>query len=42
MQLASQDITPAEARALQAQLTFELNVMLTKLGRNTSEGSDPI
>jgi hypothetical protein len=42
MQLASQDISPAEARALQAQLTFELNVMLTKLGRNVSEQSDPI
>jgi hypothetical protein len=42
MQLASQNIAPAEARALQAQLTFELNVMLTKLGRNVSDGSDPI
>lgn len=42
MQLASQDIAPAEARALQAQLTFELNVMLTKLGRNVSEETGPI
>lgn len=42
IRLASRDISPAEARALQAQLTFELNVMLTKLGRNVSEGTDTI
>jgi hypothetical protein len=42
MRLAANDVAPAEARALEAQLTFELNVMLTKLGRNVSEGTDTI
>ena len=42
MRLAADDISPAEARALQAQLTFELNVMLTKLGRDVSEETGPI
>jgi hypothetical protein len=42
LRLAADDVSPAEARALQAQLTFELNVMLTKLGRNVSDGTDTI
>jgi hypothetical protein len=42
MRLAANDIAPAEARALEAQLTFELNVMLTKLGRNVSDKPDTI
>lgn len=42
LRLAADDVSPAEARALQAQLTFELNVMLTKLGRDVSEGTGPI
>ena len=36
LKLASEDITPAEAEALRAQLTFELNVMLTKISRGSS------
>ena len=42
MRLASHDVSPAEARALQAQLSFELNATLTKLGRNVSEEPDTI
>jgi hypothetical protein len=42
LRLAADDVSPTEARALQAQLTFELNVMLTKLGRNVSDGTDTI
>ena len=42
MRLAANDVAPAEARALEAQLTFELNVMLTKLGRNVSDKPDTI
>jgi hypothetical protein len=42
LRLAADDVSPAEARALQAQLAFELNVMLTKLGRNVSDGTDTI
>jgi hypothetical protein len=42
MRLAANDIEPAEARALEAQLAFELNVMLTKLGRDVSEKPDTI
>jgi hypothetical protein len=42
MRLAANDIAPAEARALEAQLTFELNVMLTKLGRDVSDKPDTI
>jgi hypothetical protein len=34
--LADEDITPAEAEALRAQLAFELNVMLTKISRASS------
>lgn len=40
--LAADDISAAEAQALQMQLTFELNVMLTKLGRKGSEETGPI
>ncbi len=34
--LASDDISPQDALALRAQLAFELNVVLTKLARDTS------
>ncbi len=34
--LADDDITPAEAEALRARLAFELNVMLTKISRDSS------
>ncbi|MEJ2258253.1 MAG: hypothetical protein P8X98_14920 [Woeseiaceae bacterium] len=34
--LAADDITPAEAEALRSQLAFELNVMLTKISRGSS------
>jgi len=34
--LASDDISPADAAALRAQLAFELNVVLTKLARDSS------
>ena len=37
MRLASDDIAPEDAEALRAQLTFELNVMLTKLARDPSK-----
>jgi hypothetical protein len=42
MQLASADLSPAEASALQAQLAFELNVVLTKYGQNASDETGPI
>jgi hypothetical protein len=42
MRLAANDMTPEEADTLQAQLAFELNVMLTKLGKNASESTGPI
>jgi len=42
MQLAANDMTPEDAEALQAQLAFELNVMLTKLRKNASESTGPI
>ncbi len=38
VRLASDDIAPEDAEALRAQLSFELNVMLTKLTRDTSDG----
>ncbi len=37
VRLAAQDIAPEDVEALRAQLAFELNVMLTKLARQTSE-----
>ena len=40
VRLAAEDITPREAEALRAQLTFELNVMLTKLSRDSSNDTD--
>jgi DNA-binding FadR family transcriptional regulator len=42
MRLAANDMTPEDAEALQAQLAFELNVMLTKLGKSASESTGPI
>jgi hypothetical protein len=42
MQLAANDTTPEGAEALQSQLAFELNVMLTKLARNASQSTGPI
>jgi anti-sigma-K factor RskA len=42
MRLAANDMTAEDAEALQAQLAFELNVMLTKLGKNASESTGPI
>jgi len=36
LRLAADDIAPEDAEALRAQLAFELNVMLTKLSRDTS------
>lgn len=37
LQLAADDIAPEDAEALRAQLAFELNVMLTKLARASSD-----
>lgn len=37
VQLAADDVTPQDAEELRAKLLFELNVMLTKLGRATSD-----
>ena len=37
LQLAAEDLAPEDAEALRAQLAFELNVMLTKLSRDTSK-----
>lgn len=37
VRLAATDIAPEDADALRAQLSFELNVMLTKLARDTSK-----
>jgi len=37
VRLAAEDIAPEDAEALRAQLAFELNVMLTKIARETSE-----
>ena len=39
LQLAADDIAPEDAAALRDQLEFELNVMLTKLARESSEES---
>ncbi len=39
LQLASDELTQGDADALRSQLAFELNVMLTKLQRDTSEQS---
>ena len=37
IRLAAEDLGPEDEVALRAQLAFELNVMLTKLSRETSE-----
>ena len=37
LRLAATDIAPEDAEALRAQLSFELNVMLTKLAREASD-----
>ena len=42
LELAQEDLSPEEASALRDQLMFELNVVLTKLSRNTSEQVDTI
>ena len=42
LRLASEDIAPEDAAALRAQLSFELNVMLTKLALDTSKESHSI
>ena len=39
IRLAAEDIALEDAEALRAQLAFELNVMLTKLARQTSDSS---
>ena len=39
LQLAATDIAPEDAEALRAQLSFELNVMLTKLANESSDKS---
>lgn len=39
LRLAADDLAPADAAALQAQLAFELNVMLTKLSAGSSDDS---
>lgn len=39
VRLAAEDLAPADAEALRAQLAFELNVMLTKLARESSDES---
>ena len=39
LQLAADNLAPADAEALQAQLAFELNVMLTKLSGGSSDDS---
>jgi len=39
IKLAADDITPQEAKNLQAKLLFELNVVLTKLARDPSDES---
>jgi len=37
VQLAAEDISTEDAEALRAKLLFELNVMLTKLSRDSSD-----
>lgn len=40
--LAADDISPEDAAKLQAQLSFELNIVLTKLARQVSDNTDSI
>lgn len=42
VRLAAEDLDPEEAQSLQAQLMFELNVMLTKMNRPPSDRSESI
>ena len=42
LRLASEDLSPEDAAALRAQLAFELNVVLTKLVRDTSYDAQTI
>ena len=42
LRLASDDIAPADAEALRAQLAFELKVMLTRLQRDASMDAETI
>lgn len=42
LQLAANDLAPQDAESLRAQLAFELNVMLSKLGRDEPEESQSI
>jgi len=42
MRLADEDIAPADAEVLRSQLSFELNVMLTKMAQDTSNDSHSI
>ncbi len=42
VKLAAEDISDEDAEALRAKLLFELNVMLTKLSRETSDGQQSI
>jgi hypothetical protein len=42
VRLAAEDLAPEEAQRLQAQLLFELNVMLTKMNRSPSDRSESI
>ena len=39
LRLAAEDLTDEELAALQAQIAFEMNVMLTKLARRSSDDS---
>ena len=39
LRLAADDLAPADAEALRAQLAFELNVVLTKLAAESSDDS---
>jgi hypothetical protein len=42
MRIAAEETTPEDAEKLRAKLLFELNIMLTKLSRDTSEEQQTI
>ncbi len=42
VRLAEEDLSDADAEALRAKLAFELNVMLTKLSRDSSNETDTV
>lgn len=42
VRLAAEDTAPEDAEALRAKLVFELNVMLTKLSRDSSNRTEPV